>query len=72
VSEASVDILMTLSGGGGAGPKLFCSRVSVRSKSSRFLKFALNGQCTTKYARMELLIGFAIQYKENRLSLSYV
>jgi hypothetical protein len=48
VSEAWLNILMTLSGGGGAGPKLFCSRLSARSKSSRFLKFALNGQHTTK------------------------
>ena len=56
MSEASVDILMTLSGGGGAGPTLFFIRLSARSKSIGFLKFALNGQCNTKQARMKLLI----------------
>jgi hypothetical protein len=48
VSEASVDILMTLLGGDSAGPNRVCSRVLVRSKSTRFLKVALNGLCNTK------------------------
>ena len=58
MSEASVDILMTLSGAGGVGPKLFCSRLSVRSKTSRFCEICTKWRVSDKISEFEITNRF--------------